>query len=206
MADLEAIRLQALACTRCTLHETRTQVVFGRGNPRASAVLIGEGPGRDEDREGLPFVGAAGQILEQILAAVGLSEDDVFITNTVLCRPPGNRVPLPAEMEACRVHRESVLEAIDPPIVVLLGATALKAFFGPGAGITAMRGQRLEQGGRAFYPTFHPAALLRDPTRKRPVWHDFQRIVADLRLMQTAAAQDGATGSPSPGPDGEASR
>ena len=206
MADLGAVRLRALGCTRCPLHGTRTQVVFGRGNPRASIVLIGEGPGRDEDREGLPFVGAAGQLLAKILAAVGLSEDDVFITNTVLCRPPGNRVPLPAEMEACRVHRESVLETIDPPIVVLLGATALKAFFGPRAGITAMRGQRLEQAGRAFYPTFHPAALLRDPTRKRPVWHDFQRIVADFRLMQTAAAQDDATGSPSPEPGGEGNR
>ncbi len=206
MADLEAIRLRALSCTRCPLHETRTQVVFGRGNPAASIVLVGEGPGRDEDREGKPFVGAAGQLLDRILEAVGLGEEDVFITNTVLCRPPGNRVPLPAEMEACRMHREAILDAIDPPIVVLLGATALKAYFGPKAGITAMRGQRLEQGGRAFYPTFHPAALLRDPSRKRPVWRDFQRIVADYRLTEVAAAQDDATGSPSPGPDGGASR
>lgn len=206
MDGIEAIRERARACTACSLHETRTQVVFGRGNPRAQIVLIGEGPGRDEDREGRPFVGAAGQLLDRILAAVGLGEEDVFITNTVLCRPPGNRVPLPLEMAACRMHREAILQEIDPPIVVLLGATALKAFFGPQAGITAMRGQRLEHGGRAFYPTFHPAALLRDPSRKRPVWRDFQRIVADLRLIQAAAAQDDATGLPSPGPDGEGNR
>ncbi len=206
MADLEAIRVQALSCTRCPLHETRTQVVFGRGNPAASIVLVGEGPGRDEDREGRPFVGAAGQLLDKILAAVGLGEEDVFITNTVLCRPPGNRVPLPAELDTCRVHLEAILRAIDPPIVVLLGATALKAFFGPKAGITAMRGQRLERDGRAFYPTFHPAALLRDPSRKRPVWRDFQRIAADGRLIQVAAAQGDATGSPSPAPDDGESR
>ncbi len=206
MPDLDAIRAHAASCTLCPLHETRTQVVFGRGNPDASIVLVGEGPGRDEDLQGSPFVGTAGQLLDKILLAVGLGEDEVFITNTVLCRPPGNRVPLPPEMEACRVHREAILRAIDPPIVVLLGATALKAVFGPKAGITAMRGQRLEQDGRAYYPTFHPAALLRDPSRKRPVWRDFQRIVADYRLIQVASAQGDATGSPSPGPDGEESR
>jgi len=206
MGDLEAIRASALACTLCPLHQTRTQVVFGRGNPSAPIVLIGEGPGRDEDLQGRPFVGAAGQLLDKILAAVGLSEQDVYITNTVLCRPPGNRVPLPLEMETCRVHREAILRAIDPPIVVLLGATALKGVFGPKAGITAMRGQRLEQGGRAYYPTFHPAALLRDPSRKRPVWHDFQRIVADLRLWEAAAGRGGATEPPSPPTGGAASR
>lgn len=206
MAELEAIRVQALACTLCPLHQTRTQVVFGRGNPEASIVLVGEGPGRDEDLQGRPFVGAAGQLLDRILAAVGLGEEDVFITNTVLCRPPGNRVPLPAEMDACGVHRGAILQAIDPPIVVLLGATALKAVFGPKAGITAMRGQRLEQGGRTYYPTFHPAALLRDPSRKRPVWQDFQRIAADYRFIQVAIAQGDATDSPSPGPGDEGSR
>ena len=206
MAELEAIRLRAASCTQCPLHLTRTQVVFGRGNPGASIVLVGEGPGRDEDLQGRPFVGAAGQLLDKILSAVGLGEEDVFITNTVLCRPPGNRVPLPAEMEACQVHREAILDALDPPIVVLLGATALKAFFGPKAGITAMRGQRLERDGRAYYPTFHPAALLRDPSRKRPVWRDFQRIAGDLRLIQVASGQGDATASPSPGPDGEGNR
>ncbi len=206
MADLAEIRTRAQGCTACPLNETRTQVVFGRGNPAASIVLVGEGPGRDEDREGLPFVGAAGQLLDKILAAVGLGEQDVFITNTVLCRPPGNRVPLPAEMEACRVHREAILGAMDPPIVVLLGATALKAVFGPKAGITAMRGERIERDGRAYYPTFHPAALLRDPSRKRPVWHDFRRIVADYHVIQAASAQGDATGSSSPVPGGGESR
>jgi len=204
--DLAAVRERALGCTRCPLHLSRSQVVFGRGNPEARIVLIGEGPGRDEDQQGLPFVGAAGQLLDRILSAVDLSERDVFITNTVLCRPPGNRVPLPEEMEACRVHREAILDLLDPPIVVLLGATALKAVFGPKAGITAMRGQRVAAGGRAYYPTFHPAALLRDPSKKRPVWHDFQRIAADLRLMEAAAGKDDARAEPWPEPDGGESR
>ncbi len=208
MADLGAIERTAKECRDCALHESRTQVVFGRGNPAARILLVGEGPGKDEDLQGMPFVGAAGQLLDKILAAVDLSEQDVFILNTVLCRPPGNRVPEPAEVSACARHREALLAALDPPIVVLLGATAAKAVLGPKTSITAVRGSRIVREGRAYYPTFHPAALLRDPSRKRPVWHDFQRIAKDYRLILSGAADaadDGET-EPWPTPDGVESR
>lgn len=196
--EIEEIRKAALSCTACPLHAERTQVVFGRGNPRARILLVGEGPGRDEDRLGKPFVGAAGQLLDKILEAVDLSEQDVFISNTVLCRPPNNRVPEPAEVEACRVHREAILAAVDPWIVVLLGATAAKAVFGPRTSITAVRGQRQVLGNRAYYATFHPAALLRDPSKKRPVWHDFQRIAKEYRLTLTGGGSDDEETEPWP--------
>ncbi len=205
MADIEAIRLAALTCTDCALHAGRTQVVFGRGNPGAKILLVGEGPGKDEDLQGLPFVGAAGQLLDRILEAVDLSAEDVYISNTVLCRPPGNRVPEPAEISTCARHRTALLAALDPPIVVLLGATATKAVLGPKSSITALRGQRIVHEGRAYYPTFHPAALLRDPSKKRPVWHDFQRIARDYRLILDGAADDAET-EPWPAPDGAGSR
>ncbi|MDA8346897.1 MAG: uracil-DNA glycosylase [Thermaerobacter sp.] len=205
MADLEELRRSAQACTDCVLHEGRTQVVFGRGNPAARILLVGEGPGKDEDLQGLPFVGAAGQLLDKILAAVDLSEQDVYISNTVLCRPPKNRAPEPTEVSACARHRSALLAVLDPPIVVLLGATATKAVLGPKTSVTAVRGSRIVQDGRAYYPTFHPAALLRDPSKKRPVWHDFQRIAKDYRLILDGAADDAET-EPWPAPDGAESR
>lgn len=206
MAALEEIRARALSCTECPLHEGRTQVVFGRGNPEAKILLVGEGPGRDEDLQGLPFVGAAGQLLERILDAVDLSLQDVYISNTVLCRPPGNRVPEPAEVAACARHRSALLALLDPPIVVLLGATAAKAVLGPKTSITAVRGSRVVQDGRAYYPTFHPAALLRDPSKKRPVWHDFQRIAEDYRLILAHGAADDEETEPWPTFDGGENR
>ncbi len=205
MADLEAIERAAKACTDCPLHAERTQVVYGRGNPNARILLIGEGPGKDEDLQGVPFVGAAGQLLDRILASVDLSIQDVYISNTVLCRPPKNRVPEPAEVAACQRHRAALLAALDPPIVVLLGATAAKAVLGPKTSITQVRGSRVVKDGRAYYPTFHPAALLRDPAKKRPVWHDFQRIAKDWRLILDGA-QDDAETEPWPTPGDVGSR
>lgn len=204
---IEQVRKAALGCTDCALAAQRTQVVFGRGNPSARILLLGEGPGRDEDEQGRPFVGAAGQLLDRILASVDLSEEDVFISNTVLCRPPQNRVPEAAEVAACRRHREAILAAVDPRIVVLLGAVATRAVLDPAASITKVRGQRIVRDGRSYYPTFHPAALLRDPSRKRPVWEDFQRIRDEYRGLDLSGdLADDAETAPWPTPDDAESR
>lgn len=207
MPTIEEVRNAAINCTDCPLSTTRTQVVFGRGNPAASILLIGEGPGRDEDAKGLPFVGAAGQLLDRIIASVDLTERDVFISNTVLCRPPQNRVPEPTEIAACRRHRDAILGAIAPKIVVLLGAVATKAVIDPSASITKLRGTRIVRDGISYYPTFHPAALLRDPGKKRPVWEDFKRIRDEYRgIALSADAADDEEIEPWPTTDGAGSR
>lgn len=178
-----ALRATALSCTACPLATTRQQVVFSRGNPEARLWLIGEAPGKDEDEQGKPFAGKAGQLLDNILEAAGIGQDEVFITNTVLCRPPDNRVPELEEIAACAVHRNALLDLGRPPIVVLLGATATRTFLGPKSKVTDLRGQRIERDGRAYYPTFHPAYLLRDPNKKPLAWQDWQRIRGDFRQL-----------------------
>jgi uracil-DNA glycosylase family 4 len=182
-ASWEEARQEALACRRCPLAQQRTQVVFGRGSPTARILVVGEAPGREEDLAGQPFVGAAGQLLDRILAAAELPMEDVFITNTVLCRPPQNRQPLPEELACCRPHLERKFALLQPRLVVLLGAVALRAVWGGKEGITTMRGRRLVRDGVAYYPTFHPAALLRDPAKKRPVWEDMKRVRDDYRAL-----------------------
>lgn len=207
MPTIEEVRSAAISCTDCPLSETRTQVVFGRGNPAAGILLIGEGPGRDEDAQGLPFVGAAGQLLDRIIASVDLTQEDVFISNTVLCRPPQNRVPEPKEIAACKRHRDAILTAISPRIVVLLGAVATKAVIDPSASITKLRGSRIVRDGISYYPTFHPAALLRDPGKKRPVWEDFKRIRDEYRgITLSADAADDEEIEPWPTTGGVGSR
>jgi uracil-DNA glycosylase family 4 len=183
VAAWEEAQAAAAACARCRLAQGRTTVVFGRGSRSARLLLIGEAPGQEEDRQGLPFVGPAGQLLDRILAAAELPPEDVFITNTVLCRPPGNRQPLPDELAACRSHLAQKFALLRPRMVVLLGAVALKAVLGAKEGITRLRGTRIVRDGIAYYPTFHPAALLRDPSKKRPAWEDFQRIRDDYRVL-----------------------
>ncbi len=176
---------RAERCVACRLAEGRHRVVFGAGDPKALLMLVGEAPGQDEDLSGEPFVGRAGELLTNILKAVGLNRADVFITNTVMCRPPKNRPPEPDEQLSCRPFLEAKMAAVDPKMVVLLGAVATKALLeDPHAAITRLRGSRHLRRGRLYYPTYHPAALLRDPEKKRPVWEDFKRIRRDYDRLQ----------------------
>lgn len=166
----------ARGCRRCGLREGCGGVVFGEGPEPAGLVLIGEGPGANEDRLGRPFVGRAGELLDRILVAAGFARQEVYISNVVLCRPPGNRVPADAEMAACRPYLERRLELLRPRVIVALGATAVRALVHPHARVTQLRGQWQRRGDAWVMPTFHPAALLRDPAKKRPVWEDFQQV------------------------------
>ncbi|HZK18295.1 MAG TPA: uracil-DNA glycosylase, partial [Clostridia bacterium] len=169
---------------RCGLAQHRNNVVFGEGNPKAKIMLIGEGPGAEEDRQGLPFVGAAGQLLDKILEAIDLGRGDVYIGNIVKCRPPKNRIPNRKEATACMPWLYKQIEIISPEIIVLLGSTALQNMIDPKARITRARGKWLRsKSGIKIMPTYHPAALLRDPSRKRPVWEDFQLIRDEYRKL-----------------------
>jgi uracil-DNA glycosylase len=158
----DALRDEALGCTRCPLAETRTQVVFGVGDPNADLVFVGEGPGAEEDKQGIPFVGRAGQLLTRLVEGIGLTRDDVYIANVVKCRPPGNRDPQPDEIEACRPYLEGQLDFLEPRVVVTLGNFATKLLLDTKEGITKLRGREFPfRDGAVLIPTFHPAAVLR---------------------------------------------
>ena len=159
-ATLDELRAEASACMRCRLSGGRTQVVFGVGSPGADVMFVGEGPGYYEDRQGEPFVGAAGQLLTRVLGEIGLRREDVYIANVVKCRPPGNRDPLPDEIEACRPYLAGQLEHIRPRVVVTLGNFATRVILDRQVSISRVRGQRFEVDGRVVVPTFHPAAIL----------------------------------------------
>lgn len=168
-------------CTKCALHETRTQTVFARGNGSSGLCFVGEGPGADEDAQGFPFVGAAGQLLDRMIAAMGIERDDVYVCNIVKCRPPKNRTPEPEEMSACMPFLTEQLSLIEPQVIVALGKTAVQGLFGSVESITRIRGRwRLYQGRIAVMPTFHPAYLLRNPAGKREVWADLQLVLKHL--------------------------
>jgi DNA polymerase len=149
------------ACMRCRLSEGRTTVVFGTGDPHADLMFIGEGPGFNEDKQGIPFVGPAGQLLNTLLSQIDIARESVYIANVVLCRPPGNRDPLPDEIEACKPRLLEQVRLIDPSIVVTLGNFATRMILNRQIGITRVRGQRFTWGGRTVIPTYHPAAILR---------------------------------------------
>lgn len=174
------------ACHRCVLGATRTHAVVGRGNPNAPIMIIGEAPGQNEDETGLPFVGKAGQLLEKILASVNLdTEQDIYITNTNKCRPPGNRAPTPEEIAACKPYLLEQIRLVDPEIILLTGATAVKGLTGDKSGITKIRGTWIEWEGRLCMPIFHPAYLLRNPSREQGgpkwlMWQDIQAVRAKL--------------------------
>ncbi len=157
---LEELAREASTCTRCRLAQGRIQVVFGTGDPHADLMFIGEGPGYHEDKQGEPFVGAAGQLLNRLLGEIGLRREDVYITNCVRCRPPGNRDPLPDELEACRPFLEGTMEHVQPRVIVTLGNFATRVILGRPVSISRVRGQRFDVGGRVVIPTFHPAAIL----------------------------------------------
>lgn len=176
--------IAASVCARCRLSAGRTQVVYGVGNPHADLMFIGEGPGYHEDKQGEPFVGAAGQLLTTLLGEVGLRRDDVYIANVVKCRPPGNRDPLPDEIEACTPWLVEQIQSIDPAIIVTLGRFATQFILERPVAISRMRGQRFVVGGRTVIPTFHPAAILRGggaaSRQMADVRQDFQEIRATL--------------------------
>ena len=158
--SLEELASGAATCTRCRLSKGRTQVVFGVGDPHAGVMFIGEGPGYYEDKQGEPFVGAAGQLLTKLLREIGLERSDVYITNVVRCRPPGNRDPLPDEIEACTPWLTGTLELVAPRVIVTLGNFATRVILDRAVSISRVRGQRFEIQGRTVIPTFHPAAIL----------------------------------------------
>lgn len=172
------------ACTACVLHQSIRNKVPGQGNLSARLMLVGEGPGQEEDRQGLAFVGPAGQLLTRMLAAIELERDDVYIANVVKCRPPGNRVPTLDEAAMCLPFLRAQYALVRPHVMVLLGATALKALVDPRAGITAARGKWIHRKGLWMMPTYHPAALLRDPSKKRDAWHDLQLVRDKLQLLE----------------------
>jgi DNA polymerase len=184
--DEARVRLKVLAtevstCQRCALHEHRTQTVFARGTGASGLCFVGEGPGADEDAQGYPFVGKAGQLLDRMIAAMGFDRDDVYVCNIVKCRPPKNRKPEPDEMAACRPYLQEQLDLVAPQVIVALGATAVTGLLGVSGGITRLRGEwRLYQGRIPVMPTFHPAYLLRQPSAKRDVWNDLQAVLQHM--------------------------
>ena len=167
---------QVETCRLCALCANIHHKVPGQGDRQSPLMLIGEGPGRDEDEQGLAFVGAAGQLLTRMLAAIHLPRERVYICNIVKCRPPQNRVPLPEEAEACRIHLRMQTYLVRPKVIVLLGATAARYTLDPNIRITRDRGKWTERKGVWMLPTFHPSALLRDETKKAAAWEDMQRL------------------------------
>ena len=174
--SLEAIREDIGECTRCKLHEHRTKIVYGEGNPQAKLVFIGEGPGADEDATGRPFVGRAGQLLDKIIAAIGLKRDDVYIANVVKCRPPGNRTPERDEVATCEQFLFRQLAFIQPRVIVALGSPAFQCLLRTKETITRARGDWRDWNGIKVMPTFHPAYLLRSPEKKREAWDDMKKV------------------------------
>ncbi|HWA75590.1 MAG TPA: uracil-DNA glycosylase [Polyangiaceae bacterium] len=171
----------ARACTRCVLHVERKQAVFARGTGSSGLCFVGEGPGADEDLQGYPFVGAAGQLLDRMIEAMGIGRDEVYVCNIVKCRPPKNRKPEPEEMAACVPYLEEQVTLIAPQVIVALGATAVQGLLGTSEGITRLRGKwKLYKGRIPVMPTFHPAYLLRTPGAKREVWDDLQAVLRQM--------------------------
>lgn len=180
--SLELICGELAGCTRCKLHRRRTNIVFGVGNPHADLVFVGEGPGHDEDVQGIPFVGRAGQLLTQMITAMGLSRDDVYIANVVKCRPPENRTPEKDEIATCLPFLFRQLTNINPKVIVSLGSVAAQALLNTNKSISHFRGQWFDFRGAKLMPTYHPAYLLRNPHAKPEVWADLKKVMALLGL------------------------
>lgn len=180
---LALLKGEVAGCTACRLHATRTQTVFSRGTGSSGIAFVGEGPGADEDAQGDPFVGKAGQLLDRMIEAMGFDRDQVYVANIVKCRPPDNRKPTPDEMAACMPFLEQQLDLVQPQVIVALGATAVQGLLGTSEGITRLRGRwKLYRGRIAVMPTFHPAYLLRTPSAKREVWNDLQAVLRQMGL------------------------
>jgi len=186
---LPAIREEIGDCTRCKLHRLgRRQIVFGVGNPNATLMFAGEAPGRDEDVQGIPFVGRAGQLLTKMIEAIGMTRDEVYIANVIKCRPPENRNPEPDEVAACEPFLFRQVESIKPKVIVALGTFAAQALLRTREPISRLRGQQFTYGDATLIPTFHPAFLLRSPERKRDVWEDMKKVRALLDLDPSGRA------------------
>lgn len=177
---LAEIRADLGDCRRCRLAAGRSHIVFGSGNPQARLVFVGEGPGQEEDRQGAPFVGAAGQLLTKIIQAMKLSRDDVYICNIIKCRPPGNRNPAPDEIAACSPFLARQIAAIKPMFICALGTFAAQTLLATNAPISKLRGKFFTYRGVSVLPTYHPAFLLRNPERKRDVWEDVQKLIQEM--------------------------
>ncbi len=187
-ATLEEIAAEVRQCLKCELSRTRTHAVPGAGNPNARVMLIGEAPGWHEDQQGLPFVGAAGKFLNELLAAAGLDRDDVFITNVVKCRPPGNRDPLPDEILACAPYLDRQIAAIDPDVIVTLGRFSMAKWF-PGERISKIHGQPRRDGERLIVPMYHPAAALHQSALKATIEQDFAKLPKYLEEVERERAK-----------------
>ncbi len=181
VSSLEEIRKELGDCRRCKLHRIRRTLVFGEGNERAKLMLIGEGPGYDEDVQGRPFVGKAGQLLTKILQSINLKREEVYITNIIKCRPPQNRNPEPDEIQSCHPFLLRQINAIQPKIICALGTFAAQTLLKTTTKITALRGKLYELETVKVIPTYHPAFLLRNPEKKREVWEDMKRVLEYLR-------------------------
>ena len=187
-SGLAELRAEIGDCTRCKLHSGRTRIVFGTGNPQARLMFVGEGPGEDEDRQGQPFVGKAGQLLTRIIEAMGLKREEVYIANVIKCRPPGNRNPEPDEIAACSPFIRRQIEILRPVVICALGTFAAQLLLGTGQKISKLRGRfhplplpSMEQ--IKVLPTYHPAYLLRNPQEKKRVWEDMKLIIAELKQV-----------------------
>ncbi len=198
IAELKALAVEAEACRRCPLGGIRTQAVFARGDPEAEVAFIGEAPGFHEDQQGRPFVGAAGQLLDKLTTAkLGISPSKVWVMNVLKCRPPGNRDPLPEEIEACRPFLERQLELVRPRLVVTLGNFASRLLLDTQTGITKLRGRRFPFRDLTLIPTFHPAAALRGGNAARGIEEDFEEIARALQELRDAGDEPAA--DPDPG-------
>ena len=176
MADLGALARLLEGCPRCKLSKSRTNIVFGQGNPKAELMFVGEAPGRDEDEQGLAFVGRAGQLLTKIIEAMGYQREHVYIANVLKCRPPNNRNPEPDEVASCRPFLEEQIRLIAPKVIVTLGTFAAQALLETDESIGRLRGRWRSARGVRVMPTFHPAFLLRSPERKKDVWEDMKLV------------------------------
>ena len=194
-ALLSAVATEVRGCTRCPLHRGRTNAVPGEGNPLSDVLLVGEGPGAREDATGRPFVGPAGQLLEELLRAIGWAREDVFIANVVKCRPPGNRDPEPSEIEACAPYLDRQEQALDPVLVVTLGRHSLQRYL-PGARISEVHGRLRRAGGRFVLPMYHPAAALRSAGLRETLARDFRGLPAALVSARDALAAEQENGTP----------
>ncbi|HEX4006869.1 MAG TPA: uracil-DNA glycosylase [Acidobacteriaceae bacterium] len=185
-AALAAIRADLGDCTRCALAQGRNKIVYGDGDPNARLMFVGEGPGADEDAQGLPFVGRAGQLLNNMISAMGLRRDQVYIANIVKCRPPQNRVPEPVEANTCSPFLFRQIDVIRPEVLVALGATAATYLLGGKSPLAALRGRIHQVRGAKLIVTYHPAYLLRDPRQKKEAWADLQIAMAELGLAKSS--------------------
>lgn len=192
--EIDSITMAVRRCTRCSLCETRTNAVPGVGSNKSGVMFVGEAPGRSEDLRGRPFVGRAGKILTKVLEDAGVSRESVYITNTVKCRPPQNRVPHQAERDACRAHLDAEMRALEPAIICIMGNTAYGSILG-GAGITDKRGKIIEKDGKIYFPTIHPAAVIYNPDLATVLTADIKKlfgILSDIRAGKEVACDDSA--------------